>query len=531
MRNVQVARERAEEANSFARHEVKNGVLAAITICDSLSASLSSELIEVEKAESYTTQLQTLNSTLNQTLETCLSHTLASEIINDVYIASTTPVNIEQLLRRVLLTASGEPESYPISFHPMPFPLVETDGWLLRQIFRNALSNASKYGKRNGLISTKVEHADDSLILHVINEPGKMHDILMTLNADRIFEKGRRFHEHNPCAGVSKGDGAWIMKKCAECLQGQCSIVFGPEQTVFELKIPAPSRPPDSDLEGVKISDAWAVGVDDCEFQRTVLQQLFIKLGFDESRILMLGETRDEIEHLSDRLVEIFEYIPPTAKLLAIIDENLDLPAPSMDAVSGSKSLVKARASLVASQEARMLALIRSANDSAKDVSVYRARAHGALPKAPIEPPHKTVMRAWLERFGSGSHVLADPDSNSSAPRTVAQELEHMLACLSRDYSESLSMTPWIELKKWLHRVKGMVQTNEGFALTAHSVEVCSGARSIGNDAHGIISSIDLLRALNEEESGRISVQWTETYDQLRSYLVKLKSQSCSQTQ
>ena len=43
-------------------------------------------------------------------------------------------------------------------------------------------------------------------------------------------------------ARVSKGDGGWVMAKCAECMLGECSIAFREAETVFELRCPAPQR-------------------------------------------------------------------------------------------------------------------------------------------------------------------------------------------------------------------------------------------------------------------------------------------------
>ena len=52
-------------------------------------------------------------------------------------------------------------------------------------------------------------------------------------------------------------------------------------------------------------------------------------------------------------------------------------------------------------QERRMLALVRSANDSANDVAIYNARAHGFLPKAPLrrdEIPNM-ISPLWEKRY------------------------------------------------------------------------------------------------------------------------------------
>ena len=65
--------------------------------------------------------------------------------------------------------------------------------------------------------------------------------IATAVHPEAIFAKGARFHPQN-LSIVSKGDGTWIMRKCALCLQGTCSIRFEEERTVFELICPAPER-------------------------------------------------------------------------------------------------------------------------------------------------------------------------------------------------------------------------------------------------------------------------------------------------
>ena len=37
----------------------------------------------------------------------------------------------------------------------------------------------------------------------------------------------------------SSGDGAWVMRKCALTLGGECFIDFQPERTIFALRCPA----------------------------------------------------------------------------------------------------------------------------------------------------------------------------------------------------------------------------------------------------------------------------------------------------
>ena len=54
-------------------------------------------------------------------------------------------------------------------------PAVDIDPQLLRHIHRNAVSNAAKYGKKGGVVTTEIGVKDHWLTLRVINEPGEGH--------------------------------------------------------------------------------------------------------------------------------------------------------------------------------------------------------------------------------------------------------------------------------------------------------------------------------------------------------------------
>ena len=43
-------------------------------------------------------------------------------------------------------------------------------------IYRNAISNAIKYGKKHGTVTTEVVLTEDTLTLRIINLPGEGHE-------------------------------------------------------------------------------------------------------------------------------------------------------------------------------------------------------------------------------------------------------------------------------------------------------------------------------------------------------------------
>jgi hypothetical protein len=57
--------------------------------------------------------------------------------------------------------------------------------------------------------------------------------------------------------------------------------------------------------------------------------------------------------------------------------------------------------------------LVRSANDSERDLQLYLTRAHGFLNKAPSEPDRTAILRKWTKHFGKKRVTL--PKSMSQA--------------------------------------------------------------------------------------------------------------------
>jgi hypothetical protein len=123
-------------------------------------------------------------------------------------------------------------------------------------------------------------------------------------------------------------------------------------------------------------------------------------------------------------IVELLTTLPPYARVLAVVDENLDLPEPKCITISGSYAIKEARARLTAAQDARLLALVRSANDGPDDVRLYLQRANGFLTKCPTEPDRKAILRHWFARFGTSTSQAppvhqqdpADGPTDTAAP-------------------------------------------------------------------------------------------------------------------
>jgi hypothetical protein len=99
------------------------------------------------------------------------------------------------------------------------FPLLEMDRQLLRYIFRCAISNACKHGKKDGVVSTKVRFDTNLHLfsLQIINLPGIGHDKLCKLSASeasKVFDQNSNLISRQEGTTEDKsGNGGWIMKK------------------------------------------------------------------------------------------------------------------------------------------------------------------------------------------------------------------------------------------------------------------------------------------------------------------------------
>jgi hypothetical protein len=215
-------------------------------------------------------------------------------------------------------------------------------------------------------------------------------------------------------AAFSSGDGGWIMRKCARALGGDCGIVFTAEGTVFTASFPATVAAPTpapahcsphslrGDEDSLVPPGTWGVAIDDSKMQRKLVAKLFTIAGVAEDRIVVTGETGAEIRGFAASVVAHVRRHADDYHLV-IVDENLEIPQPGgSELVLGSECIVELRAALEAEGlDSKVLAVVRSANDSPEDVAVYRSRAHGFLPKAPVKRDKvlEALAPIWHGRF------------------------------------------------------------------------------------------------------------------------------------
>ena len=326
------------------------------------------------------------------------------------------------------------------------------DPQLLRYIHRNAVSNACKYGKLGGTISTEINYDEKTQVLSIdiINLPGPHHDKLVEqgeIASRRVFESGKRLHtdlgENKGDASLevsfSAGDGAWIMRKCARMLGGDVSITFNPHRTIFNLAIPAKpvAEEPSMELDFSIPPGTWGVILEDSSVQRKLLNRLLEFVGIPEEKRVILGSTAEEVLQFNDTMKTLIADNKHD-KFVLIADENLDIVENNTHhrTLSGSLCIESLREDLNPDEESRLLAIVRSANDSKDDLDQYKKRAHGYLLKAPIR--RETVLglihQLWIDRFPESTTA---PDEEGASQSLIATGSSHSI--LSRRSSDSLA--------------------------------------------------------------------------------------------
>jgi len=494
-----VARQKdAHNVNRFTRHEVKNGLLAGIELCDSLRNAFDSIENQTVDVSSHHKDVQDdastggsssrryegktlskkyisdLDSLLHETLDTVLAEAMAREVIHEVY-----RPRLERIDVKSVLTTSawgiGEDVRFPLDVDK-DMPYLMLDPQLVKYIHRNAVSNSCKYGKQEGVVVTRLRFDKTAQMLHleVTNEPGPGHDLLRMMGeeaTEAVFKQGSRLHTalETEDKRVSSGDGAWIVQKCAKTLGGKCDIHFLEDHTVFTFECPAsPLYTQDcQEPKSFRVPPGtWGVAIDDSKVQRKLMNRILMHAGVEESRRCILGDDISDIPKLRNMLRGLLQ-ADPNCKFLVLVDENLDfgIRDAKQAVLSGSKVMKEFLVNLPQSMEQRLLVLVRSANDSAEDVLGYLECTHGFFPKAPMQQDRVCEILAplWADRF----HKFDNPDDvddshseNSCEDLMTRQELQKIL----RKIDTILEGTPikelkWSELWSSLHSFKGDIMT------------------------------------------------------------------------
>mmetsp|Transcript_13182 Transcript_13182/g.28675 ORF Transcript_13182/g.28675 Transcript_13182/m.28675 type:complete len:1190 (+) Transcript_13182:134-3703(+) len=569
------SRRKDAEANRFTSHEVKNGLLAAIglyeSLCDVQRGQLAKDQLNTGEqsiaiaseqglgldshdstSDDIVRCMTELGKSLHQTLDTILIEAMTRDLVHDLYRPYKEVVNLAAALSGFDGDGVGGSRlgrnltRFPLITRPSPLPTFHMDPNLIRYLHRQALSNACKYGKVAGTVLTEIiyQEDDECLTVNVINLPGKFHHQLLALGKKaekNVFEKGQQMHStfesELGSTNISKrsetaalpGDGGWIIHKCAKLMKGTCSISFQETRTVISVKLPA--RPFGAnritrkayDIKAFKLPEkTWGIAIDDSKVQMKLLSKFFEFAGIPKDRIKVFGKSSKEVLTFVDFVVHFMDENMGDPVLL-IADENLDITdeASKHVTISGSQLVETIRKRLLQEQEKQLVSLIRSANDSSSDVAIYNARAHGFLPKAPIKKGNvlETLAPLWISRYPESQEEISF--SGTSCGESVSSDSLESASFASLN-DDDLVTSP-IEILNRVNEVDtifAMGSPLENFRLIKDKLHLLKGdlltLPQMGSKVIGAIGMINSFRQLDTDQ--QLSAQWTILKDMISSW-------------
>lgn len=291
-----------------------------------------------------------------------------------------------------------------------------------------------------------------------------------------------------------------VLRKGARILKGDCSINFNESRTEFSLTFPAKSMQSreeehmnGGEREVNKFSlpeGTWGIAIDDAKVQMKLLGKLFEFAGIRSDRIKLFGQNSSEIMNFVDYVLDFF-HENESDHVLLLADENLDV----MDGtskhftMSGSQMVETIRSRLLPEQEKRLVALVRSANDSLSDVALYKARAHGFIPKAPIKKGEvlDKIKPFWVARC---PELIDEDESRSSRLRADSFD--------SVSSFHVITATP-TEIFQTVHEIDEMFSTEENWEHIWEKLHVLKGdllSFEIGSQVVSTVGMIDQVREL-----------------------------------
>lgn len=429
---------------------------------------------------------------------------MARDVIHEMYVPRMEPIDVNYIIGQTRGFRTNN-SKFSLVLDPSPLPMILSDKGLFKCIHGNAIRNALKYGEQGGKIITEATYipglnpGKGEFILRVINLPGPGHEQLVEMGnraSELVFSHSTRLHKDSDLGkrDHSAGDGAWIIRKCANILSGKVEIFFEEDRTAFEFRCPVrvhdtPSR--DADTFHLP-QGVWGIGIDDSKIQRKLLRRFFQHAGVQEPRQVILGQNAEEIASFVDFVID-FVRRHPLDLFFLLADENLEMDddGSNHETISGSECIKQIRNALDPEQEMRMLALVRSANDSPQDLALYSSRAHGYMPKVPLRgmSVRETVFPLWMERFppfdgirseGSMSRIASIEnlrDLTLISPVELLAELEQIdTLCVRR--SDDSSQDRWPVLRDKLTQLKGdlkSVNVDNKFTTTINLIEALKG--------------------------------------------------------
>lgn len=241
--------------------------------------------------------------------------------------------------------------------------------------------------------------------------------------------------------------------------------------------------------------------------------------GISNDKVHIFGRNSEEITSFVNFVVD-FMGEHPGEHILLIADENLDIvdEAAKHTTISGSLLVENIRLRLLPEQERLLLSLVRSANDSASDIAVYKARAHGFLAKAPIKKGSVLEVLAplWFSRYPPQEKRIDEDDSVNSRRRSDSfSSLES-----SMSLNEAIASTPLdiISIVNELDKLFAMESVGDHWELIREKLHALKGdllTMQVGSKVIATVGTINSFRANHSHEM--LIERWQVLRDQIMS--------------
>ena len=452
-----IAREKDRQVNKIIRHETKNGLFNAISHTESFiemhkAAEKDDALASLTYQEDLLGRYGELRDDLYVMLHTTLTDAMARDIINHDYVMKTDRCNLLEINYRL------RNDKYIWNIYPRNFPEIYFDESLYFLIIRNAISNASKYGEKGGIIVINLTLKNNDLELRIENLPGKNHEKLLELpDPNIIFTQGTRLDTSNKELNLrSSGDGAWIISECSRLSGGTCSIKFEEDKTTFTYNTTVKAYVTKMDIDEFEFpSNTFFYGIDDSKMQRKQLVRIINKMNIPETNTFIRGDGMNEILSLPTFLHNKITNYPDHFHVI-ICDENLDYYNDFQELLQEHGSMICKNLLDNLEENYNILAFIRSANDSVEETEAYLKLVHGVLPKGmKLSEIKRTIAPLWLNKFGlvTPSHGQTKFDDNIAD--IIDIYMEDLKEFLDRENDKSNWDNFWSEI----HKIKGSIQT------------------------------------------------------------------------
>lgn len=215
-------------------HDLKTPLLAQEMVLDSLLSGATGPITDSQK-KLLSASKQSIHDLLDMVGDSLLFYKLESSGLMINKLAH----NMTNVLKETIIPLQPLATSRGISFE-LHTPNEPPDAWVdvvqMKRVFRNLLSNAISYAKRDSIIRINIEVTQtERLLIQVINEGKGMTEEELPRVFDKHYSLSRKFKQ------IGTGLGLYISRRIVELHGGKIWAISEPDkETSFFIELPLP---------------------------------------------------------------------------------------------------------------------------------------------------------------------------------------------------------------------------------------------------------------------------------------------------